>query len=314
MMKSNLNTKNPFHKKKITFTFHSTFEDMISIGDDRVAAALCLSERPLLLDPGVSVFGPLCYETIARHCAHPEDLTIALSHSHFDHCGAVSYLMRKIPGAKLAASDRAAGIFVRPNAIKLIRQLNAEYEKELHLEPDGEDLTFDALDVAYRLKNGGTLQLGGDRICRAYETPGHTRDSMSYFFPDTGIVYIGDAAGAFENGIVQSPFLVSYEDYITSLEKLRNLRPEAVCIPHNGFLIGRAGIRYLTYALEAAQVYKDIIVKYLDLYKGDTKRVIDRIMAEEYDAATGHVQNRQPFKLNLTAKVKAVDARREHGK
>jgi len=295
-----------FHKKNVDFTFTDRFEDMVSLGDDRVAAALCCCDPPVLFDPGVSIFGPLCLRSLRELCDSPNELIIALSHSHFDHCGAIPYLLRSLPNARLAASTRAAAILKRPNAVKLIGKLNAEHEQTMQDELAGENLTFTALDVDLPLKNLDVVRLAGGREFRAYETPGHTRDSMSYFFPDTGIVYIGDAAGAYENGIVQSPFLVSYEDYITSLEKLRTLRPAAVCIPHNGFIVGRGGIRYLSYALEAARDYKDIIAKYLDLYKGDTERVVQRIMAKEYDSHSGHIQKRQPFMLNLQAKVHAV--------
>jgi glyoxylase-like metal-dependent hydrolase (beta-lactamase superfamily II) len=294
--------------KKVTFTCATQFEDFISLGGGHVTAAICTSSPPLLFDPGVSAFGPLYLKKLHEHTRSTDNLIIALSHAHFDHCGAAAYLMRKIPTARLAASQKGSEILKRPNAVELICRLNAEYEKSMEAELAGEDVSFDALDVSLKLSNGDVIELDGGRVCQVFATPGHTRDSLSYFFPDTGIAFIGDAAGAPEAGFVHSPFLVSYEDYITSIEKIRVLRPAAICIPHCGILTGPEVSRYLSHALAAALEYKNWIEKYLALYKGNQEKVIARIAAEEYDAQTEHIQKRQPYILNLRAKVQAVAA------
>ncbi|MCX5899780.1 MAG: hypothetical protein NTX06_03425, partial [Proteobacteria bacterium] len=66
--------------------------------------------------------------------------------------------------------------------------------------------------------------------------------------------------------------------------------------------------RYLSHAIAAALDYKNRIEKYLVFYKGDQEKVVARITAEEYDAQPAHIQKRQPFILNLRAKVSAVAA------
>jgi len=293
-------------QKKLHFEFAREFEDFISLGGGHVTAAICASSPAMLFDPGVSAFGPLYYKQLRARIPSTDNLIIALSHAHFDHCGAAAYLMRKIPSARLAASEKGAEILKRPNAVELICRLNAEYEKSMAAELAGEDVSFAALDVTFRLADGDSIPLDNGRICRVLETPGHTRDSLTYYFSDTGIAFIGDAAGGLEHGFIHSPYLVSYEDYIASIEKIKSLRPRAICIPHSGILAGDEVQLYLTEAAAAAVAYKDMIAGYLDLYKGDQEKVVDRITAEEYDAQPVHLQNRQPFILNLRAKVHAV--------
>ena len=295
-------------QKKVTFAFTTQFEDFISLGGGHVTAAICTSSPAMLFDPGVSAFGPLYLKKLREHTRSTDNLIICLSHAHFDHCGAAAYLMRKIPSARVAASQKGAEILKRPNAVELICRLNAEYEKSMQAELAGEDVTFDALDVSLKLSDGDVIELDGGRICRVFATPGHTRDSLSYFFSDTGIAFIGDTAGALEHGSIHSPYLVSYEDYIASIEKIKNLQPRAICIPHNGILAGAEVPRYLAEATAAAVAYKDIIVDYLDVYKGDQEKAVERITAEEYDAQPEHIQKRQPYILNLRAKVQAVAA------
>ncbi len=295
-------------QNKLSYEFSGKFEDFISLGGGHLTAAICASSPPMLFDPGVSVFGPLCLKELRACTSGIENLIITLSHSHFDHCGAAAYLLRKIPSARLAASQHAADVLKRPNAVELIRKLNAEYEKNTEAELVGEDVTFAALHVTDILKDGDCIELDNGRVCRVIETSGHTRGSLTYYFPDTGIAFIGDAAGAFENGFIHSPYLVSYENYITSIEKIRDLRPRAICLPHSGILAGEDVQRYLFEAAAAAVAYKDMIKKYLELYKGDQEKVVERITKEEYDAQALHIQNRQPFIMNLRAKVNAVAA------
>lgn len=294
--------------KKVTFTCTAQFEDFISLGGGHVTAAICTSEPAILFDPGVSAFGPLYLKKLREHTRSADNLIIALSHAHFDHCGAAAYLMRKIPSARLAASSRGAEILKRPNAVELICRLNAEYEKSMAAELAGEDVSFTALAVTFRLADGDSIELGAGRVCRVLETPGHTRDSLTFYFPDTGIAFIGDTAGALEHGFIHSPYLVSYEDYLASIEKIRRLQPRAICMPHSGILSGAEVQRYLAEAAAAAIDYKDMIAQYLDMHTGDQEKVVERITAEEYDSQPLHIQKRQPFILNLRAKVAAVAA------
>jgi len=293
-------------KEIISYNFIDRFENFISLGGGHVPAFLYCGNPPVLFDPGVSAFGPLYLKKITEHIARPEEMILALTHSHFDHCGAAPYLRRKIPGLRIAASSRAASILQRPNAVKLIRRLNAEYEKEMPKDLEEEDVGFEPLDIDIKLQNGSRLELNNGKYCEILETPGHTRDCLSYFFPDSGVLLAGEAAGVVETGFIHSPFLTSYEDYMNSLEKLRALKPAALCIAHNGILAGKELKHFFPESLAAAKAYKEMIENYLTQYKGDQETVVQRIVAEEYDSQSDHIQNREPFILNLEAKINAA--------
>jgi hydroxyacylglutathione hydrolase len=55
--------------------------------------------------------------------------------------------------------------------------------------PAAEARTIPALDIEVR--EGDTVEIGNAKGL-VVETPGHTRGHVSYFFPDDGIVFVGD--------------------------------------------------------------------------------------------------------------------------
>ena len=291
-----------------SFIFQNQYNNFSQIEGGHVPAFVCASDPPLIIDPGVSAFGPLYYRALSplmQRSSRP--LMMLLTHSHFDHCGAAPYLLRKFPRARIAASTRAAEVLRKDSAITLISRFNAEYEEKMVRELTGEDTSFAGLSVDLQLKEGDRVEWSAGKFFEVFATPGHTRDCLSYFFPDSGMLVAGEAAGVPEEDFIHSPFLASYADYAASIEKLAAINAGAMCIAHVGILAGRERIaRYLDAAHDAAAAYRAKIESYLDKFSGDQDRVVDAIVAEEYDTKEHHIQNRNPFITNLQAKIKAI--------
>jgi glyoxylase-like metal-dependent hydrolase (beta-lactamase superfamily II) len=290
------------------FSFEHTANGFIKIGGGHVPSFIRAESPPVFFDPGVSAFGPFyltCAADILKERA--KEMTIVLTHSHFDHCGAAPYLLRKLPGCRTAASAKAADVLQKEKAIRLINELNAEYEENMSSEEKAENVSFDGLSVDIKLTEGDRLFSGEQSECIVYETPGHTKDCLSFYFPETQTLVAGEAAGVPENGFIHSVFLSDYDSYVSSLYKLKDIDAAAICIAHVGILTGRADVRdYLSASLEAAQGYREMIERSLSEYGGDVEQVVASITAREYDAAKEHIINRTPFMINLRAKINAV--------
>jgi 2-aminobenzoylacetyl-CoA thioesterase len=294
--------------KNHTFSFIDSYDHIKMLGNGHIPAFLSDCDPPLLFDPGVSAFGPMYLNKLHELLNKRAEKTIVLlTHSHFDHCGAAPYLIRKIPGIKIGAAPKAAEVLQKQSAIDLIRRFNSEYEKKMADDLKNEDTTFSGINVDFQLREGDRIELNNNKYCLVLETPGHTRDCLSYYFPDSGILVSGEAAGVPEDDFIHSVFLSDYACYTESIKKLRSVKASVLCIAHVGILVGKNEIsKYLSAALQSASDYREMIEDKLSEYDGDIEKLIDKITAYEYDSKTCHIVNRNPFIANLRAKANAV--------
>ena len=212
------------------FNFQKEFGPITKLAGVHVPAFILDAGEPVLFDPGVSAFGPLYLKELASRFGArvKESLLMLLTHSHFDHCGAAPYLLRAIPGARVGCSPLAADVLQKEKAIALIRSFNAEYEDRMQDELQGQDTSFSALPVSLRLKEGDTVKLA-DGALHVFETPGHTRDCLSYLWRERGILFAGEAAGVYTDGEFHSVFLSDYTSYIASIRTIMTTQGRRRC-------------------------------------------------------------------------------------
>ena len=290
------------------FNFVKDFGPITKIGDFHVPAFILDAGEPVLFDPGVSAFGPMYLkELAARFGARVrESLLMLLTHSHFDHCGAAPYLLRAIPAARIGCSPHAADVLQKEKAIALISKFNADYEERMQEELRGQDTSFTALPISLRLSEGDIIKLAGATFA-VFETPGHTKDCLSYLWCEKGILFAGEAAGVYTDGEFHSVFLSDYVSYIASIRKIMTLQPDALCVAHAGVLEGSARVAdYLQAVLKAAESYREKLEKSLEKHSDDVDKVVEEITREEYDIQSDPVINRNPYMTNLRAKTLAV--------
>ena len=139
------------------------------------------SERTALIDCGMAFCGRRMVKNLEKKLKENgrEDLDyVLLSHSHYDHMGALPYVRASFPEAVVCASRRCKEILTRPNAKKLIRELGLA-ARELYEPENTEDILVDDLKVDRILEDGDVISLGKERLV-ALETKGHTDCSMRW--------------------------------------------------------------------------------------------------------------------------------------
>ena len=276
---------------------------LCAIGRPELPAFLLIAEQPALFDAGMTFMGPRYLEGLRSRLGDEKRLSFNfLTHSHFDHCGAAPYLKRKIGRLQTGAHALAAETFRKPGAVALIRSLGEHFEKQNN---DGE-VSFDGLEVDLVLHDGMEIELGG-LYFRVIATPGHTRDSVSFYIPKLKALIAGEAVGVYDRNMTIHPeFLSSYRDYLTSLERLAALEPEILMMAHYFTLTGPEARSYAEKSIERTRAFRRRIEDCLHEQNGDREAVAQRIFQEDYLETGAILQEERPYLINLQAKIRAV--------
>lgn len=190
--------------------------------------------------------------------------------------------------------------------MELIRTLNSNFAKVFKDFIGDENISFNPVEVDLLLKEGDELDFGEGWTVRVIETPGHTRDSLSFHIPKIKAAIVGEAAGVFHNNGINPQFSSSYSDYITSLEKLTALDIDILALGHRYIVTGDDIGRYLKDSIETTVSFKSHIEEYLDRFNSDKEKVVEAILEEVYDKTVLKQQDATSFSINLRAQVRVV--------
>ena len=194
------------------------------------------SEKTALYDCGMACFEKNLIHNLQTVLDREEKTLdyILLSHTHYDHIGALPYVLKVWPEAVVCGAQKAKQVFAHPNARATMERLGNQ-AKELYGISDVE-ITAEGLRVDLVLADGDSLSLGNENVT-AYETKGHTDCSMSFLLSPQKILFASESTGlqATPELINTSP-VKSYEDSFASAERLKNIDVNYLMIPHYGVL------------------------------------------------------------------------------
>lgn len=265
--------------------------------------------KNMMVDAGINLLGPKYYTDLidTLGAAHNLDY-VAITHSHYDHLGAVPYLLKKMPGLTIVGAKRIQHLLSKQSVIDFMTHLS-NIQKPLFADITGqEDVSLHSFDITMPVKEGDTIDLAG-LTCRVYEVPGHTRDSLAYYFPQIKMLCPGEAVGVpqgMDGQNIQVEFLSSYEDYYSSLEKMASLEVKILCHAHGFIYTDDDVVSYFGTSLKATEQYKNLLLEYLDKVNGDIEQAVLVITQEEYDKKGTIHQERNAYISNLTAQVKLI--------
>lgn len=157
--------------------------------------------------------GPLCTAPeLVRVLDKVPVEQIAITHSHEDHIGGIDALLARYPNARVFASRQALPAIENPDLLGMQRYRRLVWGKP---RPYAGAHSLDEVDDVIR-----TQQF----TLRAVETPGHSRDHVSYFEPTFRWLFCGDA---FIGGrdVAWAPEFDMFA-MVSSLRTLATLRPE----------------------------------------------------------------------------------------
>jgi glyoxylase-like metal-dependent hydrolase (beta-lactamase superfamily II) len=259
-------------------------------------------QKNILIDCSILAKGPEIGKSLAGILKEDKIDTVLLTHSHYDHCGACTYL-QAIHKFNIFASKRTKEILQNPKAIEFIDNLNQEFFRILGLDSTIH-VTMPENIVA--INEGDRIPVSQSQWLQVYETPGHSRCSLSFLLQPENILFPGDAAGIIEkDGTIKPLFLSSYTQYIESIKKLRTLDAEILALPHNQIIKGSKNIwKFFSHSLLGTQKIKNKIFQELQI-STDFNAIAEKLSVNEYSLPTVDGP-REALLINLAAMVKSI--------
>ncbi|MFW9825771.1 MAG: MBL fold metallo-hydrolase [Candidatus Thorarchaeota archaeon] len=185
-------------------------------------------DKTCLIDTGTHIEARKTLRKLKELNMFPPDIII-LTHSHWDHVQAVPFLSQR---AKKEGKE--IEIFAAASAIPHLRDqsFNAVFETG----------PFNNIeDEIIPLKEGDSIELGKISL-HIIETPGHMDDEIAILDEKNKNLFIGDVLGMkVTDTVFVPPFMPPRWDktaYLKSVEKLKEIDYETLCLDHFGYFYG----------------------------------------------------------------------------
>jgi glyoxylase-like metal-dependent hydrolase (beta-lactamase superfamily II) len=249
------------------------------------------------------------------------DGKIFLTHSHYDHLGGV-YTIKKILENKqirVYAHSYFEKVLSSSTAIDIINRFDKLDSEEISKFNKVEILGFKSFDVDVKIdfKESDRVFVS-DFLC--IYTPGHTKDSVSYYIPEYKALVMAESMGVPNHKFtfVLPEFLSSYKIYVESFNKLKELvlkeRVSNFLLPHIMYFESFSDVKdFILLSEESLKVYVNKIISFIEkvslsnLKDFDLKfRDIFNYVLESFYMKFELSQPLYGFEANVSAQVRAL--------
>ena len=183
--------------------------------------------KKCLIDSGDKAGAPHIIKTLKEMNAFPPDYVI-LTHSHWDHSQGIPTFRDKAKQVQ-----KTFETFSSEKAIPLLE--DQSYNEVL------KSTRFENIKDVFPLKEGDIIDLDGLSL-KVIDVPGHNKDHIALVDENNKNIFLGDSIGikVGDNAFL-SPIMPPFwntDDYLKTIEKLKKIDFESVCLNHFGYIYG----------------------------------------------------------------------------
>jgi glyoxylase-like metal-dependent hydrolase (beta-lactamase superfamily II) len=204
---------------------------------------------------------------------------IFLSHTHYDHIGALPFFKKEWQNLRTVTTAIGAEILLKDTPRRVIRELSLVAAKMYGF----------TIDTAYNddvfhgdiiVKDSDCISLGNLTV-EVLETPGHTRDSLSFYIPELETLAANETPGVLmPDSSIYPGYLTSYTDAINSIEKCRKIPYKCLSLSHRSIVNNEDASGFFDKAYTTTVSCRDFI---LDMKKkGMNEEDMQKMFIDKY--------------------------------
>ena len=229
--------------------------------------------EPAIVDTGTGRNHDLVLDALAELDIAPDDVRhVLLTHAHLDHAGGAGYLAEVCPNATVRLHEAGAPHLVDPE--RLVAGTKKAVGDQWAFYADPVPIPEARVDS---LVGGDEIDLG-DRSLSVHHAPGHAPHQTTFFDPDDGVLFTGDAAGIHVPGRdtlkeTSPPPQFDLEGCLDDVRAIEAIDPDTLCFGHFGSV---------AYRPELMTMYKRTLVEWVEAVRRKRAELGDD------DAVRGH--------------------------
>lgn len=258
------------------------------LGNYDMSLYLIKGHEYLIIGGGMSYIAPTLDEQLSRLDVDLDHVRyLVIPHSHFDHCGSVPYLRRKLPHLEVLASEYAKEVLVKPRVVDFIARVNREMIDRLGLEEEYErlNLKFDGVQVDRVVADGDTLDLGDGIRAHFAEVPGHSKCCIATYFPQLRALFPTDSIplpSDVGDELSYPSAQFDFSAYMESLRKLLRYDVQLVGLDHKGVFLHDQAQDLMRRAWAQTERTRDYILEQYEKI-GDLDKTAEKLAAEVFE-------------------------------
>ena len=178
-----------------------------------------------------------------------------VTHSHFDHMGAIPYLRKRFPKIQVLGTAAAQTALAKPKVVDYNARMNDVAAQQLGLDGDCTPLQGmppEVFAVDRVVSEGELIDLGAGITAQFLEVPGHSKCCVATYIPALRTLFPTDTTPhpvEEWNDLAFPSAQYDFSAYLASLRRLNDLDVDIVGLDHHGVMQGGDAKEFLELGL-----------------------------------------------------------------